>query len=234
MDDLQSEKEQLEEMRAWWSEYGKMVIAGIAIGIAGFVGYNQYSASQYATQVEASERYEELVGHVVDGDLDAAEFVADDLAANYADTMYSAQSKLALARLYMDQNRDQDAADTLQGLLAMNTDEGLQKVGRLRLASVLLYQEKAADVVELLKDMDDPAFAAMVNNTLGDAYAMLEDYESAADAYNLVLVDPIPAPTVDRSLVQMKLNDLPAAATEVAAAEEVVSDEVAPEGGEAE
>ena len=61
MDDLQSEKEQLEEMRAWWSEYGKMVIAGIAIGIAGFVGYNQYSASQYATQVEASERYEELV-----------------------------------------------------------------------------------------------------------------------------------------------------------------------------
>ena len=50
-----------------------------------------------------------------------------------------------------------------------------------------------------------------LNNTLGDAYAMLEDYESAADAYNLVLVDPIPAPTVDRSLVQMKLNDLPAA-----------------------
>ena len=209
MDDLQSEKEQIEEMRAWWAEYGKVVIAGVVIGVAGLIGFNQYNAGKLATQIEASERYEELVTHVVDGDLDDAEFVADDLVANYADTTYAAQSKLAMARLYMDQNRDQDAADTLRELLAMNADENLQNIGRLRLADVLLYQEKAEEVVELLQDMDEPAFAALTNEALGDAYTALGEYEKAADAYNKALVDPSPTPTSDRSLVQMKLIDLP-------------------------
>ena len=228
MDDLQSEKEQIEEMRAWWSEYGKIVIAGVVIGIAGLIGFNQYNASQLKAQVEASERFETLVSHVVDGDLDGAEFVADDLQANYADTAYAAQSKLALARLYMDQNRDQDAADTLRELLVMNADEGLKDIGRVRLASVLLYQEKAEEVVELLEAMDSPAFSALANELLGDAYAALGDYEKAADAYNRALTDPSPTPTIDRALVQMKLIDLPAVVVAEAAAEsEDMTEEIA-------
>ena len=209
MDDLQSEKEQIEEMRAWWSEYGKVVIAGVVIGIAGLIGFNQYNASQLEAQVAASELYETLVGHVVDGDLDGAEFVADDLVANYADTAYAAQSKLALARLYMDQNRDQDAADSLSELLAMDADDGLQNIGRLRLARVLLYQDKAQEVVDLLEGIDAPSFAALTNEALGDAYAALGDYQQAADAYNRALTDPSPSPTIDPALVQMKLIDLP-------------------------
>ena len=209
MDDLQSEKEQLEEMRAWWSDYGKVVIAGIVIGIAGLIGFNQYNANILQAQVEASELYETLVGHVIDGDLDGAEFVADDLAANYANTAYAAQSKLALARLYMDQNRDQDAADTLQELLAMSADEGLQNIGRLRLASLLLYQDKPQEVIDLFEGVDAPSFAALMNEALGDAYTALGDYKQAADAYNRALVDPSPSPTVDPALLQMKLLDLP-------------------------
>jgi predicted negative regulator of RcsB-dependent stress response len=209
VDDLQSEKEQLEEMRAWWSEYGKVVIAGVVIGIAGLIGFNQYNASQLESQVAASELYEMLVEHVVDGDLDGAEFVADDLVANYADTAYAAQSKLALARLYMDQNRDQDAADSLRELLAMGADDGLQNIGRLRLARVLLYQDKAQEVVDLLEGTDAPSFAALTNEALGDAYAVLGDYQQAADAYNRALTDPSPSPTIDPALVQMKLIDLP-------------------------
>lgn len=220
MDDLQSEKEQLEEMRAWWAEYGKVIIAGIVIAIAGLIGYNQYQTSQLATQMEASERFETLVGHIMDGDLDGAEFVADDLVANYADTAYAAQSKLALARLYMDQNRDQDAAESLQQLLAMSADDNLQNIGRLRLASILLYQDKPEAVIDLLQDFDAPAFAALSNELLGDAYAAQEDFQSAADAYNRALSDPSPSPTIDRALVQMKLSDLPEVVVADAATED--------------
>lgn len=224
MDDLQSEKEQIEEMRAWWSEYGKVVIAGVVIGVAGLIGFNQYNANKLESQVAASELYETLVGHVVDGDLDEAEFVADDLAANYADTAYAAQSKLALARLYMDQNRDQDAANTLRELLAMGANEGLQNIGRLRLASILLYQEKAQEVVALLEGVDAPSFAALANEALGDAYAALGDYQQAADAYNRALTDPSPSPTIDPALVQMKLIDLPEVLVAEAAEPDVVAE----------
>lgn len=231
MDDLQSEKEQIEEMRAWWAEYGKFIIAGVVIAVAAMIGVSQYNSSQMATQMEASERFETLAGHISNGDMDGAEFVADDLVANYADTAYAAQSKLALARLYMDQNRDQDAAESLQQLLAMKADEKVQHIGRLRLASILLYQEKPQEVVDLLQGFDAPAFTALANEALGDAYAALGDSKNAADAYNRALNDPSPTPTIDRALVQMKLIDLPevvvadASQTE-AAAETPVEDEV--------
>lgn len=244
MDDLQSEKEQLDEMRAWWSEYGKVVILGIVIAIGGLIGWNYQSDSRLATQMEASELFETLALHVTGGKLDDAEAVADDLFSNYANTTYAAQSRLAMARLYMDQNRDQDAADALNELLALNDNDGLRNVARLRLAHVLLYQDKPQEVVDLLVDVDVGAFNALYDEQLGDAYTALGDYESAGDAYRRSLADPSPNPVVDRGLVQMKLVDLPEtvvaeasdAAVEDAAeetAEEAV-DDAAVEDGESE
>lgn len=220
MDDLQSEKEQIEEMRAWWSEYGRVVIAGIVIAIGGLIGYSQYTDSQTASQLAASELFETLVSHIVDGDLDDAESVADDLANDYADTSYAAQSRLAMARLYMDQNRDQDAADVLNELLTMGADEGLTNIGRLRLARVLLYQDKPQDVADLLEGTNVDAFAGLTDELLGDAYTALGRYDDAGDAYRRALADPSPNPTIDRALVQMKLVDLP----ETVVAESAVED----------
>jgi predicted negative regulator of RcsB-dependent stress response len=92
----------------------------------------------------------------------------------------------------------------------MSADESLQNIGRLRLASVLLYQDRAQEVIDLFEGVDAPSFAALTNETLGDAYAALGDYKQAADAYNRALADPSPSPTIDAALVQMKLLDLPA------------------------
>lgn len=218
MDELLSEKEQLEQMRAWWSEYGRYVIAGVVIAVGLLVGFNQYQGSKHEAQVEASELYESLAIHVTDGDLDDAEKVADDLATNYANTTYAAQSKLAMARLYMDKNRDQDAADVLGELLALRGNDELKQIGRLRLARILLYQDKAQEVVDLLDATEANAFAALNNELLGDAHVALGNIDAAAEAYTKALADPSPAPTINRGLLQMKLADLPDA-EDVAAAE---------------
>ncbi len=215
MDDLLSEKEQIEQIRTWWSEYGGYVIFGVAAGALLLFGYNYYQSSKLQQQLEASALYEELTTHVVDGDLDEAEVVAGELGAMYDDTTYSAQSKLAIARLYMDRNRDQDAADILSDLLASDSDEALKHVARLRLAKILLYQDKAQDVVDLLENESNPAFSAAYNEVLGDAYHALGRIGDAQSAYQRVLMDPLSQGTVDQRLVQWKVLDLP----EVAARE---------------
>ena len=209
MDDLQSEKEQLEEMRAWWSEYGLYVIAGVVIAVAGLIGFNQYTSQKLAAQVAASELFDTLSEHVIDGKLDEAELIADELSVDYANTTYAAQSKLSMARLYMDKNRDQDAADQLTELLAIRGSEELKRVGRLRLAHVLLYQDKPQEVADLLEGVEVAAFAALYDELLGDAYFALDRFEEARDAYRRALADPAPNPTIDRAFVQMKLVDIP-------------------------
>ena len=229
MDDLLSEKEQLDQMRAWWSEYGRYVIAGVVIAVGLLVGFNQYQSSRLEAQVEASELYEELAIHVADGDLDEAEAVADNLANNFANTTYAAQSKLAMARLYMDKNRDQDAADVLNELQALRGNAELKQIGRLRLARILLYQDKAQEVVDLLADAELNAFSALNNELLGDAHVALGNIELAGEAYRKALADPSPAPTINRGLVQMKLADLPDAEAVAAAAEDAIEAPVASE-----
>lgn len=215
MDDLLSEKEQLEQMRAWWSEYGRYVIAGVVIAIVSLVGINRYNSNKLEMQVAASGLYETLAEYVSTGDLDKAESVADDLANDYADTTYAAQSKLAMARLYMDKNRDEDAADVLRELLELSGNEELKNVGRLRLARILLYQDKPQDVLDLLAQQDAAAFNALNAELMGDAYLALGRVAEAGDAYRRALADSSQVPTIDRALVQMKLADLPVAVSEL-------------------
>lgn len=208
MDDLQSEKEQIEELRQWWSENGRYVIGGIVIGASLLLGWNKFKSNKLEAQIQASALFEELANEVADGDLDNAERIADQLSQDFGNTPYAAQSKLAMARLYTDKNRDQDAADVLSQLLGMSDYDELKDVGRLRLAKIMLYQDRAQDAIDLLEDQKNTAFAPLYAEALGDAHALLGNISRAEDAYRAAL-DASAQGTIDRSIVQMKLIDLP-------------------------
>ncbi len=201
----------MEALRGWWRENGRWILAGVALGAALLVGWNYWKSHQRQAAAEASVLYESLLGDVDAGNVAAAEPKAADLYEDYGSTAYAGQARLAMARLYMSVSRDQDAADALAGMLE-DGDGELQMVGRLRLAKILLYQEKPAEVLELLQGYGDTAFAARYAEALGDAYAQLERYREARGAYQAALADDPQAPTIDRNLVLMKLNDLPAEA----------------------
>ena len=209
MDELLSEKEQIEAMRDWWRENGRFVIGGIVLGVGILVGWNQWKEYRLTARLEASARYETLANQVSGGMVDAAEANAKELYENYASTSYAALARLAMARLYMDRGRDQDAADTLEALLAIRGGTETQMVGRLRLAKIYLYQEKPQEVVDLLSGFEDTAFAARYDELLGDAHAALGQIPDAAAAYARAMADDPRAPTVNRSLIQMKIVDLP-------------------------
>lgn len=209
MDDLLSEKEQIEQLRTWWSEYGNYVIGGIVIGAGLLFGFNQYQANKLQAQLDASAAYESLVEYVAAGDLDDARSKADEIATQYSDTTYVGQAGLAMARLYMDKNRDQDAADALLSVVNGKSADELKHVARLRLARIYLYQEKAEEVVALLSGVDTGAFASAYGEVLGDAYTALGRIAEAQDEYQKVLMDPLARGTVDPQIVQWKALDLP-------------------------
>ena len=209
MDDLLSEKEQIENMRTWWSEYGNYVISGVVIGAALLFGINHVQTTKLEAQYAASSLYDDLTNAVVDGDIDEAETIAVQMTTDHGDTTYAAQSKLAMARLYMDKNRDQDAANVLSELVAGDVGEEFKQVGRIRLAKIFLYQNKPDDVVDMLEGKDDGAFAARNAEILGDAYVALGRSGDAREAYQSALGEAGGGATVNQQFVQLKLLDLP-------------------------
>jgi predicted negative regulator of RcsB-dependent stress response len=227
VDDLLSEKEQIEQIRSWWSEYGGYVIFGVAAGALLLFGVNYYKTSKLESQLEASALYESLTNSVASGNLEQAEVAADELDNAFAETSYAAQSKLAMARLYMDKNRDQDAADALSALLEAPASEELKQLARLRLARILLYQDKPQAVVDLLEGQESSGFEPAFGEVLGDAYHALGRIAEAEAAYQAVLLDPLSQGTIDQQLVQWKALDLPPVAVEEAPSEEPAADPVA-------
>lgn len=216
MNDLLSEKEQLDQLRSWWSEYGNYVIVGVALGVLGLFGWNYQRTSTADTELAASALYDTLAGHVDGGELEEAESLARQIAAEYGDTAYAAQSKLAMARLYMDNNRDQDAADVLSALLALRGYPELKHIGRIRLAKVLLYQDQPEAVLALLEGQDSNAFAAHYAEVRGDAHVALNRYDEARAEYQRALeASQLEAavtgstPSVGTGFIQLKLLDLP-------------------------
>jgi predicted negative regulator of RcsB-dependent stress response len=228
VDGLLTEKEQIEAFRGWWRENGRWIIAGVVLGAALLIGWNYWNAQKEESAAEASTLYESLLDDVGASNVEAAESKAAELYAGYDTTAYAGQARLAMARLYMSVGRDQDAADELAGLLVEGGDGELQMVGRLRLAKILLYQEKPQEVVDLLQGYGESAFAARYAEALGDANVQLGRYDEARDAYHAALADNAQAPTIDRSLVQMKLNDLPVSAPEAEPAPGTQAPDAAP------
>lgn len=209
MDDLLSEKEQLAQFRSWWKEFGAYVIGGVVVMAIAMYGWNRYQSAELQAQLEASEAYESLVVLVSEGNLDEAELIANTIATDYSGTTYVGQAGLAMARLYMDKNRDQDAADALLAIVDGKSDDGLQHIARLRLARIYLYQDKAEEVIQMLAGQDHEAFAAAYGEVRGDAYTALGQIAEAQEAYQAVLLDPLSQGTVDQQLVQWKSLDLP-------------------------
>ena len=167
------------------------MIGGLGLGIAVLAGFNYYQNSKLEAQLEGSAMYESLYAACCfrqprrGGDCGQRA-----RHANYADTSYAAQAKLAMARLYMDKNRDQDAADILNELLAIRLTRQLKHVARARLARICLYQGKQQEVVDLLEGQDSAAFAAIYNELLGDAYHASGVSKMQQAAYQRVLLDP--------------------------------------------
>jgi len=209
VDDLLSEKEQVEQLREWWRENGSWVIAGIVLGVGAIAGWNYWQSSQGEQRIEASMRFEDLAEEVNENRLEAAETVAAEIFTDYPATVYADQARLAMARLYMDQGRDVDAADALRALIDTGNNEEMKLVARLRLGKILLYQDKPAEVIELLEGFEDTGFAARYAETIGDAHYELGDYAAAGEAYLEALEGGSSGQLIDAALVQMKINDLP-------------------------
>ena len=232
MEDL-SEKEQIDALRAWWADNGNFVIGGVVVGIAIIVGWNTWQGSIASQEIAASTYYEDIMTAAARGNLDAAETAADALFGEHGGSEYAGLSRLAMARIYMDNGRDQDAVDVLQPL-ASNLAGGEQShIARLRLGRVLLYQGKSEEVIALVNEQPESGFSAEFNELLGDAYEASGQYAEAEAAYIAALNDNPTAPTIDVEFIRLKINDLPIPGEAEAEAPIAVEPDAAAPDGEA-
>jgi predicted negative regulator of RcsB-dependent stress response len=210
VDELLSEKEQVEQLRRWWRDNGWFLIGGAALGGLALLGWNQYWAYQARNAEQAGVVYESIQQAIAAPNLEQASTLLKQMRVDYPSAAYTHQAGLAVARaeLITDPQR---AADDLRYAMEHSKDTELAMIARLRLARVLAYREQYPDALAILV-VDKPGkFAGRINEVKGDIFVAQGKVEEARAAYLAAMVSS-GAEVLDRSFLQMKLADLPGSA----------------------
>jgi predicted negative regulator of RcsB-dependent stress response len=208
--DLQ-EQEQLEELKAWWKDYGKLVILGVTVAalvIAGFQGWRYYRHGQ---SLAAVALYEQLEQAERAGDRKKVRDIAGEIVARYGSTPYGAFAALSAARVSFEGGDLAEAKARLTWVVEHARRDEIRDVARLRLAGVLLDEKNYGEALKLLEAKPEESMAGLYADLKGDILVAQGKSADARNAYQLAL-DRSEAGSPYRATLQLKLDSLGEAA----------------------
>jgi len=211
VDEYLSDEERLEMARKWWLENYKSILAGAVIAAAVVGGWRYWQYHTLVRSQTAAMLFDQLAGSMTAKDKDGAMKTGNEIMDKYADTPYAAHAALALAQLQASAGKPADGEQMLDWVIKNGKDDGLKLLARLRLARVKLGMNDAQGALDTLNGADAGGFAPLYADVRGDAYAKLGKNEDARAAYQQAL-QAWSDNLGDRSLIEMKLNSLPAKA----------------------
>lgn len=201
-----AEQEQLSALQDWWQRYGKPVIWGGVLGLAGLIGYQWYDTDQIARAQRASALYLEIRA-AKPGD---ASHVAKQgqLREQFATSPYATFVALDQAKQALIDGKPADAEASLRWALANTRNDLLRSIAQLQLARVLFDQGRTDEAKRLAEAEDAELLPLSYAELLGDIYVATGDRAGAKTAYEKAMSEPSVSAQRLRSYIQLKLDDL--------------------------
>lgn len=201
------EQEQLDAIKAWWTQHGTTVLLSVAVFVAIVAGTQGWRYYQNKQTVQAAGLYEMLQGAADNRDVKKVREVAGQLIEQYPRTAYATRAALLAAKSNHDSGDAKSAKAQLQWALDHAGSDEIRDVARLRLAGVLLDEKNHGEALKLLEAKHGAAFDGLYADLKGDVLLASGKSAEALASYKLALekIDPASA---YRGLVQMKLDGL--------------------------
>lgn len=207
---MQTEDEQIAQLKDWWDRNGKPLLAGGVLALVAVFGWQGWQKYQVNQAQSASVIYQQLLETALDpaGKPDAAKVaeLAGKLDSEFGGSHYAQYGSLFVAKVAVEVDRLDDAAAALQRVLDKPADATLGELARQRLARVLAAQDKADDALKLLDAKVEEAFLASREELKGDLLVQLGRSDDAHAAYQKAK-DALAEDAAVGGL-QMKLDDL--------------------------
>ena len=211
------EQERVDDLKAWWTQWGNTVswvAIGVAAVIVGVQGWRYWQASRTEA---ASALYFAISQAGRTGDAAKAKEAMATLADQYGGISYAPRGALLYAKQLWSAGDKAGAKAQLQWVVDRATDEDLKQVARYRLAEVLLDEKNVEEALKVLDAKHADAYAGLYADLRGDALAAAGRNDEARAAYQVALAK-IDAKTNYRNFVQVKLDALGGALAPVAPA----------------
>ena len=183
--DLQ-EQEQLDQLKAFWNQYGNLITWTLTLALAGFAAWQGWNWWQREQGAKAGALYDELERAARAGDVDRTSRAFSDLKERFPRTLQAQQAGLLAAKVQFDKSQVDVALSSLAWVAESATEDEYRTVARLRAAGLLL-DRKQYD--EALKQLDTAQqgkvreFDALIADRRGDVLAAQGKKAEALAAY---------------------------------------------------
>jgi predicted negative regulator of RcsB-dependent stress response len=231
VDDYFSEKEQVEQVRAWLRANVPWIIAGLAVGGLAIAGWRWWQAHTDQLAFDAGAAYQQALQAFNVGDKTRGLALVDDLQRDHAGSPYTDQAHLAAARVLVETNELERGAQQLATVARESHDPELATIARLRLARVQIALGKPDEALATLGQPLTGAFASRYHEVRGDAYYAKGDKAAALDEYRAARL-AAGTTLAENDVLNLKINDLTGAA-DVAAHPKETAKETAQAGASA-
>jgi predicted negative regulator of RcsB-dependent stress response len=221
-----TEEEQIEAVKRWWNENGKITVAVILAAALGWFGWNNWQDRQEQLAEQASMQYAELMAVVggnqalTEKDQATAKLLAGEIVASQADTLYGNFAGFQLAKLAVNTGDLAEAEAQLRSTINQAVNPGIAKLANLRLARVLSAGGDHEAALALLNAGDNGAFSAAYAETRGDIYVVQNQLDLARTAYEQAVASLTPEERSRGGLIQLKLDNARVAGQDSPAADE--------------
>lgn len=199
------EQEQVDKLKYFWRDWGKYIIGIVVLLIIGYVVSSAYSWYQQSQSQKAAALYVDFSKNVTSGNAEKTYADADKMIAEMPKTEYTAMAAIEAAKVSFDKKDYAKAEKYLSWAKDNASDKSLQTIAIIRLASVLIDEQKFDKARELLKTKHDIAFDGLFYEGRGDLYIAMGDLNKARDAYKEGLQKAANDPTTQQA-IQMKLD----------------------------
>jgi predicted negative regulator of RcsB-dependent stress response len=203
-----TDNEREEQLRRWWSDNWAWIIGGVALGLAILGGWQYWQRHKLQAAEQDEAGYLAVVEALDNNNRDAAVQQAAELQKRRPDSPYADQADLALARAAVERREFDEAARLLRGVADRSKDAELRLVAKTRLARVLVEQGKQDEALALLDVSQAGAFAALVHEIRGDAFAAKGDAAQARTEYEAAIKASAPQGGIDSAFVELKRDAL--------------------------
>jgi predicted negative regulator of RcsB-dependent stress response len=177
-----SEEDQVQAIKDWWSENGKAVILGGVIGLGGLFGWRYYQDSVIQAKEEASNSYSQVVEKLATQGTAVSSDVESFIEAN-KDTEYAVLAALQLAKAQVDAGELESALSQLEWAKANTKDLAIAPIATFRIARIQAQGDDFDKALATLKSLDSKAWTGRVAELKGDILLRQGDKDAAYIAY---------------------------------------------------
>jgi predicted negative regulator of RcsB-dependent stress response len=202
-----SEQEQVEQLKRWWKDNGRALVAGLVIGIGGLAGYRYWDGTQIARAENASVNYEHFLQMAAEGRNEDAVTAGRSIIDSYPGTAYARLSNLILAKIAVGENDYAQAKQYLRVLIDASDSGEIAQIARARLARILLAEgaiDEAGALVAAIPSLEDHERFAELR---GDISVARGDTKTAKTMY-LQALSQAAELGLERGAIQLKLDNL--------------------------